>query len=108
MGASLTLILLPLCIADALPHGRASALSVLFDESVAERPGDGFGLGVDLELFVDVAHVELDGVVADAQLGGGRSVVVAFDEQAQQPRLVRRELAVGALGRAYVAEERDD
>src|SRR2546421_12109270 len=50
------------------------------DDLLAQRLGDGFGLRVNLQLFVDVADVEADGVEAYAELGGGGLVVVAFDQ----------------------------
>ena len=56
----------------------------LFDQAVAEGFGDSFGLGVDLQLVVDVTHVEGDGVYADTQLHGRGLVIVAFYEELQE------------------------
>ena len=36
---------------------------------------------MDLQLFVDEPHVELDGVIADAEFHGGSRVVVSGDQQ---------------------------
>src|SRR5829696_4241198 len=73
--------------------------SWLINDAVAQGLGDGLRLGVHLELLVYPAHVELDGVVAHAQLLGRGRVVVPLHYQLQQPRLVRRQLVVSLLGR---------
>ena len=52
--------------------------------------------------------MKLDRVEADAEFDSRRGVVVAFDEELQQAFLVRGEIVLGALRRAYVAEESDD
>src|SRR5215207_2623402 len=78
--------------------------SWLINDAVAQGLGDGLRLGVHLELLVNPAHVELDRVVAHAQLLGRGRVVVPLDYQLEEPRLVRRQLVVGLLGRPDVAE----
>ena len=55
-------------------------------------------------LFVDAAHVETDGVDADVELAGGSFMVVAFDQQGQDPNFVRCELMVGLIWGANLAE----
>ena len=45
--------------------------SCRLDEPVLEGLGDSLRFGVDLELFLDAAQVEGDGVDRDAKLGGG-------------------------------------
>ncbi len=71
---------------------------------VAERPGDGFVFGMDFELFVDVLHVERDGVDGRPDLFGRRLVVVTFDQQFQQSQLVRRKLIIDIIGRMELLE----
>src|SRR5262245_44589410 len=51
------------------------------DEPVAQGLGDGLTLGVDLQLVVDIAHVEGYCCDARAYLGRGGLVVMAFDQQ---------------------------
>ena len=55
---------------------------MLPDDAVAEGFGDGFRLGVDLQLGVDVLHVERHGMDAAPQCGRGGLVTVALREQA--------------------------
>ena len=62
---------------------------------------------MDLQFVVDAAHVKVDRVDGHAQFRGSGLVVVAVDEQLEQPRLVRRQMIVGALGRTNFAEERN-
>ena len=50
-------------------------------DAFAQGFGDGFGLRVDLQFFVDISEVEGDGIDADAELGGGGFVVVPFDQK---------------------------
>lgn len=56
------------------------------DESVLKRFCYRFGLGVNLELVVDAAEVEGDGVHGHAEFCGCRFVVVAFDEHSLTSR----------------------
>src|SRR5207237_2411043 len=46
------------------------------DEAIYESFGDGLRAGVDLEVFVDVADMEVDGVHRDAEFDGGGFVDV--------------------------------
>ena len=50
---------------------------------------------MDLELFVDVLHMERNGVDGRPDLFGRRLVVVAFDQQFQQSQFVWREMVIG-------------
>ena len=63
------------------------------NESVAKGFGDGLGFGVDLQFFVDVAHVEGNDGDADTNLNRRGLIVVSFDEELQKARLVRRAIA---------------
>ena len=51
---------------------------------------------MDLQLVEDVTHVELDGVIADAQFFGRSLVVVTVGEKFQQPRFVAETLIAAA------------
>ena len=48
------------------------------DDSVAEGFGDGFGFGVDVQLFVDAANVVSHGVDAYVEAFGGALIAVPF------------------------------
>ena len=61
-------LLLALC---ALPRS---------DEAIAQRFGYGFGFGMHLQFFVDVAHVECDGRNLNTQSDRSRLVVVTFNK----------------------------
>ena len=63
---------------------------------------------MDLELFVDVSHVEGDRGHADFQFHRGCLVVVPINEHLEQPRFVRREMIIRAFRRANVAEKLND
>src|SRR6266851_2075425 len=56
------------------------------EQALADRFGDGFRLGMDLELVVDVLQVERDGVDADAHGSRGSLLVVAVDQELQKLR----------------------
>ena len=60
---------------------------------------------MDLEFFVDMAHVKRDGVDADVQFQRGRLVVVTFDQQLEQPSFVWREFVISALGLLGVGKQ---
>ncbi len=50
---------------------------------------------MDMQLFVDMLHVEADGVEADVQFGGSRFVGVALHLEFQRDaRFMRRQLVV--------------
>src|SRR4029453_4448516 len=76
------------------------------DQTIEQGFGHRFGSRVHLQLFVDAAHVEVHRIDGDTQLGRGRLVVVAFDEELQQARLMWRQMVVGAFRRADVPERR--
>ena len=52
----------------------------LLDQTMAQRFADGFGLGVDVKLFVDAADVIADRVDADIHLAGGVLIAVTFGQ----------------------------
>ena len=74
------------------------------NQMFAQCFGDCFGLGVDLQFGVDVFEMEGDGVGCDAQLRGRGLVVMPFDEQLQEFRLLRRQVTWGALRWAEFSE----
>src|SRR4029450_10125195 len=78
------------------------------DQSLSQRLGDGFRLGVHLQFLVDAAHMEGDRVDAHVELGGGALVIVPINEQLEQPRLVWRQVIVGVSRRTNLAKEVDD
>ena len=45
----------------------------------AQGFGDGFGFGVDMQLFVNMPQVKGNGIDADATFADGRLVVVPFN-----------------------------
>ena len=47
-----------------------------------------------------------DCVKADPKLFRGRFVVMTFNQELQQPRLVRRQIMIGAIGRTNLSEQR--
>ena len=81
-----------------------SAVTRLFDEALAHRFGDGFGLGVDFQFLVDVSHVELDRVVTDILFSGGGRIVMALDKELQVPRFMRSQVVFGTLRRAKLGD----
>ncbi len=71
---------------------------------LAQSFGDGFGFGMDLQFFVDVAEVERDCVEGDAHHVGGGLFVMAFDQQLQKLAFLRRQIvgcSYGFSSRAY-------
>ncbi len=60
----------------------------LINQAIAQGFSNSFGFGVDLQLLVDVTHVERNRVNADVQLKRGSLVVVSFNQQLEQTRLV--------------------
>ena len=64
--------------------------------------------GVDVELFVDAAHMVPDRVDRDAQLFRGRLVTEAVGEQAHEAALLGRERGDAPFGRGLVLEVADD
>ena len=61
-------------------HGQLLHQHGLHDP-VLEGQRDGFGFGMDLQLFIDMAHVKFDRVIAHVQLLSGGGVIVAVNQQ---------------------------
>ena len=57
------------------------------EQAGSEGLEDRLGLGVDVELPIDVTDVEADGVLAQVQLGGGGLVAVAVGQEPEDFRL---------------------
>ncbi len=62
---------------------------------------DGFGLGMHLQLRVDILQVKIDRAGSNVQLCGSGLVVVAFGQQLQQWQFVGSEIIVGAFGGGF-------
>ena len=61
-----------------------------------------------LQLLVDVLQMKVDRGGRDAEFGRRGFVVVTFDQQLQNPRLVRREVIIGAVRRSNIAKQTND
>ena len=66
-------------------------------QTVPERPGNGFGLGVDLELLIDVSEVKGNRIDTYPKLGRCRLVIVPLDKKLQQLSFGRREVVTRAI-----------
>src|SRR5262245_60529480 len=87
--------------------GLARSREASVDDPLAESLGDRLGLRLDLKLAVDLLKMKGDSAHRDTQLRRRRLVVMAFREQLEKPKLVRRQAIVGRLGRTHLAKERD-
>lgn len=76
-------------------------------QPLLQRLGHGFGAGVDLELFVDVAHVGVDGVDADVEEGGDLLFDVAVHHELEDAFFPGRE-AVVLFGGDQLGEHGED
>src|ERR1039457_4680657 len=61
------------------------------DYAVTQGLGHGLGLGVDLQLLIDVTHVKRDSVYAHPHFDARGLVIVAIHQQLQEAGFVRRE-----------------
>ena len=55
------------------------------NHAASQRLAHRFGLGMDVQLFVDAAHVVPDGVQADVHLAGRGLIAVPLGQQGQNP-----------------------
>src|SRR5579859_5125017 len=81
-------------------RGRTSA-----NEALAQRFGDRLGLGVDLQLLVNMPHVRRHRIDRDTEFPRRRLVDVTLAQQGKQPQLLRSEMIAGVVGRAELAKE---
>src|ERR1039458_335270 len=77
------------------------------DYAVTQGLGHGLGLGVDLQLLIDVTHVKRDSVYAHPHFDARGLVIVAIHQQLQEAGFVRREAIVGMFRRAHLPEQFD-
>ncbi len=67
---------------DEAPHGPIFPFFIL-NNVLAQGFGDCLGLGVDLQLLIDVFEVKGDSIRCDAHLVRRSLVVMAFDKKSQ-------------------------
>ena len=79
----------------------------LIHQTITKGFGHRLGFRVDLQLFVDVSHVERNCIDADVQLKRSGLVVVAFNQQFEQTSFVRGQFIVSAFRWSDVPEESD-
>ena len=60
---------------------------------------------MNLQLLVDVAHVEGNRVHCDVEFKSGGFIVVAFHQQAQETQFMRCKETVGLSWRLHIAKQ---
>src|ERR1700674_2552436 len=84
---------------------RRAAPRPRLEQGGAHRLSDRRGLGVDLQLLVDVAYVVAHRVDADAEVPAGRLVAASLGEQTEQLDLLGRERLLERDRRRGAAEQ---
>src|SRR5215469_2374034 len=79
----------------------------LADDLAAQGFGHRLRFRMDVQLFVNVLHVEGDGVGADMKHLSRGLEVVAFRKELKQADLVRREIMLSLVRRAKTREQPD-